>query len=57
MLTVRMTNLEVVKIEFRHSFLFFFFSQPSALTRVVPRTKHQRIAVKFLKDVPFELSF
>ena len=29
-----------------------FFSQPSALTRIVPRTKHPRIAVKFHKDVP-----
>ena len=58
---VKVTNLEVVKIEFRHlpvllSF-FFFSSQPSALTRAVPRTKRPRIAVKFLEDVPFELSF
>ena len=39
---VKVTNLEVVKIEFRHlPFLlsFFFFSQPSALTRAVPRKK------------------
>ena len=36
---------------------FFFFSQPSALTRAVSRTKRPRIAVKFLEDVPFELSF
>ena len=53
---VRVTNLEVVKIEFLVS-SFFFFSQPSALTRGVPRTKHPRIAVKFLEDVPFELIF
>ena len=51
----RVTNLEVVKIEYRH--LLSFFSQPSALTRAVPRTKHSRIAVKFLEDVPFELRF
>ena len=56
---VKVTNLEVVKIEFRHLpiLLSFFFSQPSALTRAVPRTKCPRIAVKFLEDVPFELSF
>ena len=62
---VKVTNLEVVKIEFRHLpfllllsfFLSFFSSQPSALTRAVPRTKRPRIAVKFLEDVPFELSF
>ena len=62
---VKVKNLEVVKIEFRHlpfllSFFlsfFFFSSQPSALTRAVPRTKRPRIAVKFLEDVPFELSF
>ena len=55
---VKVTNLEVVKIEFRHlPFLSFFFSQPSALTRAVPRTKLPRIAVKYLEDVPFELSF
>ena len=60
---VKVTNLEVVKIEFRHlPFLllllsFFFSSQPSALTRAVPRTKCPRIAMKFLEDVPFELSF
>ena len=61
---VKVTNLEVVKIEFRHlpfllSFFpsFFFSSQPSALTRAVPRTKRPRIAVKYLEDVPFELSF
>ena len=62
---VKVTNLEVVKIEFRHlpfllSFFpsfFFFSSQPSALTRAVPRIKRPRIAVKYLEDVPFELSF
>ena len=59
---VKVKNLEVVKIEFRHlpfllSFFFFSSSQPSALTRAVPRTKRPRIAVKFLEDVPFELSF
>ena len=55
---VKVTNLEVVKIEFRHlPFLLSFFSQPSALTRAVPRTKRPRIAVKYLEDVPFELSF
>ena len=62
----KVTNLEVVKIEFRPlpillSFFFllssFFFSQPSALTRAVPRTKCPRTSVKFLEDVPFELSF
>ena len=57
---VKVTKLEVVKIEFRHLpilLLSFFSSQPSALTRAVPRTKRPRIAVKFLEDVPFELSF
>ena len=62
---VKVTNLEVVKIEFRHlpflllSFFlsFFFSSQPSALTRAVLKTKHPQIAVKFFEDVPFELSF
>ena len=62
---VKVTNLEVVKIEFRHlpfllSFFlsfFFFSSQPSALTQAVPRTKRPRIAMKYLEDVPFELSF
>ena len=53
---VKVTNLEVVKIESSSSF-FFFFSQPSALTRVVLKTKHPQIAVKFFEDVPFELSF
>ena len=41
---VKVTNLEVVKIEFRH-------------LPAVPRTKRPRIAVKYLEDVPFELSF
>ena len=59
---VKVTNLEVVKINFRHlpvllSFFFFFSSQPSALTRAVLKTKHPQIAVKFFEDVPFELSF
>ena len=39
---VKVTNLEVVKIDFRHLPFFLllsFFSQPSALTRAVPRTK------------------
>ena len=56
---VKVTKLEVVKIEFRHLpfLLSFFSSQPSALTRAVPRTKCPRIAVKFLEDAPFELSF
>ena len=53
----KVTNLEVVKIEFRHlPFYSSFFSQPSALTRAVLKTKHPQIAVKLL-DVPFELSF
>ena len=50
----KVTNQEVVKNEFRH---LSFFSQPSALTRAVPKTKHPRIAVKFFEDGPFELSF
>ena len=55
---VRVMNLELVKIVFRHLFfLLSFFSQSSALTRTVPRTKHPQIVVKFLEDVPFELSF
>ena len=38
----RVTNLEVVKINFRHLpfLLLSFFSQPNALMQVVPRTKH-----------------
>ena len=57
---VKVTNLEVVKIEFRHLpvlLSFFFSSQPSALTRAVLKTKRPQIAVKFFEDVPFELSF
>ena len=57
---VKVTNLEVVKIEFRHLPVLLsssFFSQPSALTRAVLKTKHTQIAVKFFEDVPFELSF
>ena len=59
---VKVANLEAVKIEFRHlPFLllsfFFFFSQPSALTRAVPRMKHTRIGVEFFEDVHIELSF
>ena len=59
---VKVTNLEVVKIEFRHlpillSSSFFFSSRPSALTRAVLKTKHTQIAVKLFEDVPFELSF
>ena len=54
----KVTNQEVVKNVFRHlPFLLSFFSQPSALTRAVPKTKHPRIAVKFFEDGPFELSF
>ena len=57
---VKVMNLEVVKIEFRHLPILLsssFFSQPSALTRAVLKTKHPLIAVKFFEDVPFELSF
>ena len=53
---VKVTNLEVMKIKFRH-LPFFFFSQPSALTRAVLKTKHPQIADKFFEDVHFELSF
>ena len=57
---VKVTNMEVMKIEFV-IFLFFlifsFFSQPSALTQSVLKTKHSQIAEKFFEDVPFELSF
>ena len=55
---VKVTKLEEVKIEFRHLPIllllsFFFSSQPSALTRAVPRTKRPRIASgRFLEDVP-----
>ena len=54
---VRVTNLEAEFSSSSFSYSSFFFRQPSALTRAVPRTKHPRIAVKFLEDVPFELSF
>ena len=56
---VKVTNLEVVNIEFRHLpiLLSSFFSQRSALKRAVLKTKHPQIAVKFFEDVPFELSF
>ena len=57
---VKVMNLEVVKIEFRHLPILlssYFFSQPSALTRAVLKTKHPLIVVKFFEDVPFELSF
>ena len=57
---VKVTNQEVLKIEFRHLpilLLSFFSSQPSALTRAVLKTKHTQIAVKLFEDVPFELSF
>ena len=51
---VKVTNLEVMKIIF---LFFFFFSQPSALTRAVLKTKHPQIAEKFFEDVHFEVSF
>ena len=59
---VKVTNLEVVKIEFRHLPIILllsssFFSQPSALTRAVLKTKHPPIAVKFFEDVPLNLVF
>ena len=55
---VRVTNLEAVKIEFRHlpfsySSSSFFFRQPSALMRAVPRTKRPRIAVKIPRGCAF----
>ena len=54
----KVTNLEAVKIQFRHLlFLSSFFSQPSALTRAVPKTKHPRIVVKFSWHVHFGLRF
>ena len=52
---LKVTNLEVVKIEFRHlPFLLSFFSQ---LRRAVPGTKYTLIAVTCFLDGPFELSF
>ena len=53
---VKVTNLEVVNLVSSSSYSSFF-SQPSALTRAVLKTKHPQIAVKFFEDVPFELSF
>ena len=55
----KVANLEAVKIQFRH-LLFLsssFFSQPSAFTRAIPKTKHPRIVVKFSWHVHFSLSF
>ena len=56
----KVANLEAVKIQFRH-LLFLssssFFSQPSASTRAIPKTKHPRIVVKFSWHVHFSLSF
>ena len=54
---VKVTNLRHLPILLSFFLSSFFFSQPSALTRAVPWTKCPRIAVKFLEDVPFELSF
>ena len=54
----KVANLEAVKIQFRHLFLSSsFFSQPSAFTRAIPKTKHPRIVVKFSWHVHFSLSF
>ena len=52
----KVTNLEAVKIQFRHLFLSYF-SQPSAFKRAIPKTKHPRIVVKFSWHVHFELIF
>ena len=55
----KVANLEAVKIQFR-LLLFLsssFFSQPSAFTRAIPKTKHPRIVVKFSWHVHFSLSF
>ena len=52
-MVTKVTNLETVKIEFRHLLSFL----PSAFTRAVPRPKHPRTVVKFFWQVPFELSF
>ena len=55
---IKVTNLEAVKIQFRHLlFLSSFFSQPSAFTRAIPKMKHPRIVVKFTWHVHFELTF
>ena len=48
----KVTNLEVVKIEFRHLPIILLL-----LSSAVLKTKHPQIAVKFFEDVPFELSF
>ena len=63
-MVAKVTNLETVKIEFRHlrfllllSFFLSFFNSPSAFARAVPRPKHPRTVVKFFWQVPFELSF
>ena len=62
-IVTKVTNLETVKIEFRHlRFLLSFFlssfcSAPSAFTQAVPRPKHPRTVEKFSWQVPFELSF
>ena len=62
-IVTKVTNLETVKIEFRHLrfllsfFLLSFFHSPSAFTRAVPRPKHPRTVVKFSWHVPFELCF
>ena len=56
---VRVTNLEVVKIEF-HQLPFLLSSSSASLAPLreeCPGKKHPRIAVIFLEDVPFELSF
>ena len=53
----KVTNLEAVKIQFRHLLFLSFFSQPSAFTRAISKTKHPRIVVKFSWHVHFELSF
>ena len=57
----KVTNLETVKIEFRHLFLLLLLILSSTrlapFTRAVPRPKHPRTVVKFSWHVPFELSF
>ena len=56
----KVTNLETVKIEFRHLhflLLLSFFYSSSAFTRAVPRPKHSRTVMKFSWQVPFELCF
>ena len=59
-IVAKVTNLETVKIEFRHLRLLLssssFFSAPSVLTQVMCRSKHPRIVMKFFWHVPFELS-